>query len=454
MPEARLSGLDASFLDVEGPTAHMHVGWASTFSPPDDGPRPSFEELRDHIAGRLGRAPRYRQKLAPVPFDVDEPVWVDDEDFDPARHILRARSAALDDVVEEVMSHPLERDRPLWEMWIAERLEDGRVGMVGKAHHCMVDGIAAVELTSVLLDPSPEPEEPGPDGWRPQAEPGPGELLSEGLGRRARDAVALAGFPLRLARSPQRLFDLPGAALRTGRTLARAAVPLAPESPLNAPSSSQRHLARLCRPLEDLRAVKRRFHTTVNDVLLAACAGGLRSFLAGRGDEPRDLKVMVPVNVRDEHDEEGGNRISFLFVELPCSEPDPVERLVRVHADVSGQRKDEDPERADSAIKAVEHAPRPVQRLVSQAVASPRLFNLVVSNIPGPRMPLWMLGCRLEDAYPVVPLAESHALSIGMTTVGDQACFGFYADRQTLPDADLLAEHVNAALDELIELSG
>jgi diacylglycerol O-acyltransferase / wax synthase len=453
MPDTRLSGLDASFLDVERPTAHMHVGWASTFSPPEDGEHPSFEELRDHIAGRLGRAPRYRQKLAPVPFDVDQPVWVDDESFDPARHILRARSGVLDDVVEDVMSRPLERDRPLWEMWIADRLDDGRVGMVGKAHHCMVDGVAAVELTSVLLDASPEPEGPERDSGRPTAAPAPGELLGEGLGRRVREVASLAGAPLRLARSPQAVLDLPAAALRTARTLARAAVPLAPESPLNAPSSSQRHLARLWRPLDDLRKVKGRFHTTVNDVLLAACAGGLRSFLLGRGDHPIDLKVMVPVNVRGEGDENGGNRISFLFVELPCSEPDPVERLLHVHADIGGRRKDADPERGEAAIKAVELAPRPVQRLVSQAAASPRLFNLVVSNIPGPRIPLWMLGCRLEDAYPVVPLAESHALSIGMTTVHDRACFGFYADRKTLPDADLLAEHVDAALDELLTLS-
>lgn len=453
MADARLSALDASFLDVEGPTSHMHVGWAATFTPPEGGDAPTFKDLRDHIAVRLVRAPRYRQKPAPVPFDVHEPVWVDDESFDPRRHLLRARSPALDDVIEEVMSRPLERDRPLWEMWIADRLDDGRIGLVGKAHHCMVDGMAAVELGSMLLDPTPEPERVPPEDWHPAAEPSPAGLLGAGIGRRAREAASLAGAPLRLARSPQRLFELPGAVLRTGRTLARAAVPPAPDSSLNAPSSGERHLARLCRPLDDLRRVKGRFHTTVNDVLLAACAGGLRAFLAGHGDEPIDLKAMVPVNVRTDDDEQGGNRISFLFVDLPCGEPDPLERLMRVHADVGGRRADADPERADAAIKAIGYAPRPVQRLVSHAAASPRMFNLVISNIPGPRVPVWMLGCRLEDAYPVVPLADRHALSIGMTTVRDQACFGFYADRETLPDADLLAEQVSAALDELVELA-
>src|SRR4051812_41029070 len=157
MPTTRLSALDASFLDVETSTAHMHVGWAATFAPPADGPRPSFDELRDHIAGRLGRAPRYRQKLAPVPLDVHEPIWIDDPDFDPARHIRRAPGSDLGGVVEDVMSVPLERDRPLWEIWIAPELDDGRVGMVGKAHHCMVDGLAAVELVLLLLDTDPNP---------------------------------------------------------------------------------------------------------------------------------------------------------------------------------------------------------------------------------------------------------------------------------------------------------
>lgn len=454
MAQARLSALDASFLDVEAPTAHMHVGWVAIFAPPEEGSAPSFEDLRAHIAARLGKAPRYRQKLAPVPFDVHVPVWVDDDVFDPARHVLRARSERLDDVAEEVMSRPLERDRPLWEIWIAERLVDGRLGMVGKAHHCMVDGLAVVEVTSILLDPTPDPPEAEPNRWEPAPEPGPVERLGGGVGDRLREAAELARLPLRAARQPKRLLDLPGGALRTGRALARAALPLAPKSPLNRPGSAERQLVRLSRPLDDLRTVKQRFGTTVNDVLLTACAGGLRGFLAGLGEEPADLKAMVPVDVRGETDHGLGNRISFLFVGLPCGEPDALKRLARVHAEVGARRRDGDPEHADAALQAVELAPRSVQRLVSQAAASPRMFNLVISNIPGPPIPLWLLGCQLEDAYPIVPLAESHALSIGMTSVCGKACFGFYADRETLPDADLLAEHVSAALDELLELTG
>lgn len=153
----RLTALDASFLTTESDSAHMHVGWAAVFAPPEDAPPPSFAELRDHIAARLGRAPRYRQRLAPDPLSLEAPAWIDDADFDITRHVRRQRAEDLDEVADTVMSTPLDRERPLWEIAVADRLADGRVGIVGKAHHCMVDGIAAVELAALLLDPSPDP---------------------------------------------------------------------------------------------------------------------------------------------------------------------------------------------------------------------------------------------------------------------------------------------------------
>src|SRR3954449_4678456 len=184
MPEPRLSPLDASFLEVESATAHMHVGWAATFLPPEDGPRPTFEDLRAHIAARLGRAPRYRQRLARVPLGLHEPAWVDDDDFDLDHHLLPAHSPDLPSIVDAVMSVPLERDRPLWEMWIAPELEDGSIGLVGKAHHCMVDGIAAVELGTLLLDLEPEPSPRSANGWRPRPAPNALELLAQGVSHR------------------------------------------------------------------------------------------------------------------------------------------------------------------------------------------------------------------------------------------------------------------------------
>jgi diacylglycerol O-acyltransferase len=439
MPPQRLSALDASFLAVESPSAHMHVGWAATFAAPEHGPRPGFGELFAHIAGRLGRAPRYRQRIAPDALGLHAPLWVDAEDFDPAEHIHHSAAERLEDLADAVLSEPLRRDRPLWEIWIAPELADGRIGLVGKAHHCMVDGLAAVELGSLLLDFEPEPSTVEADEWLPAPAPHALELLARGAFDRARE-------PLGLLKAP---FGFPRALLRTGRALAGAVLPVAPPSLLNAPSSPERHLATARRPLDELRAIKNHHGVTVNDVLLAAVAGALRLHAERRQERPRDLKAMVPVNVRSEAVGELGNRITFMFVELPASSPDPLDRLWRV-SDATRTRKEAGvPEDADAAMQALAYAPRTLQKAAAHALASPRVYNLVVSNIPGPRMPMYLRGCRLREAYPVVPLSERHALSIGMTTIGSDACFGLYADPETLPDSDLLALDLHAALDEL-----
>jgi diacylglycerol O-acyltransferase len=446
MPPQRLSALDASFLAVESPSAHMHVGWAATFAAPEHGPRPGFGELFAHIAGRLGRAPRYRQRIAPDALGLHAPLWVDAEDFDPAEHIHHSAAERLEDLADAVLSEPLRRDRPLWEIWIAPALADGRIGLVGKAHHCMVDGLAAVELGSLLLDFDAEPSAVEADEWRPAPTPHALELLARGAFDRAREPLGLLKAPLELARAP---LALPRFALRTGRALAGAVLPVAPPSLLNAPSSPDRHLATARRPLDELRAIKNHHGVTVNDVLLAAVAGALRLHAERRQERPRDLKAMVPVNVRSDAVGELGNRITFMFVELPASSPDPLDRLWRV-SDATRTRKEAGvPEDADAAMQALSYAPRTLQKAAAHALASPRVYNLVVSNIPGPRIPMYLRGCRLREAYPVVPLSERHALSIGMTTIGADACFGLYADPETLPDSDLLALDLHAALDEL-----
>jgi WS/DGAT/MGAT family acyltransferase len=448
MPPERLSALDASFLAVEGPSAHMHVGWAATFAPPADGPRPDFETLFEHIAGRLGRAPRFRQRIAPDALGLHAPLWVDAEDFDPAEHIHRSAAEDLPQLADAVLSEPLRRDRPLWEFWIADRLRDGRIGLVGKAHHCMVDGLAAVQLGTLLLDPEPEAQPPAEDSrnWFPAPAPDALELLARGAWDRAREQAALLRYPLALARSP---LMLPSLGLRTARALAGAVLPVAPASPLNEPGSPDRHLATARRPLDELRAIKDAHGVTVNDVLLAAVAGALRRRAHRAEERPRDLKAMVPVSVRADAGGELGNRITFMFVELPASVADPLVRLRLIGEATSARKESGVPEDADTALRTLSYAPRTVQKAAAHALASPRVYNLVVSNIPGPRMPMYMCGCRLDDAYPVVPLSARHALSVGMTTIGDHACFGLYADPETLPDSDALARDLDAALDEL-----
>jgi diacylglycerol O-acyltransferase / wax synthase len=451
MAPNRLSALDVSFLDVETASAHMHVGWAAAFDPPDEGPAPSFEQLRDHIGRRLHRAPRYRQRLAGVPLGVARPVWVDDDRFDITRHVRRADRADLAELAGAVLSTPLGRERPLWELWVADRLDDGRIGVVAKAHHCMVDGIAAVELATVLLDPEPQwPSDP-PAQWEPAEPPGQAKLLVDGLVARARDQLALAGSAARLVGSPGKLA---AGAQRAAGALVNSLVPASPLDALNGPISPYRALATLGRPLDELRAIKRAYGCTLNDVVLAASCGGVRRHLERHGERPTRLKAMVPVNVRDaDAAGELGNRISFIFLELPCDEPGAEQRLRRISGATKHAKTSGEPAGAATVLDIAASAPSVLQRAMSRLVASPRTFNVVVSNIPGPRAPVWMLGCRLREAYPIVPLADRHALSIGFTSVAGGAFFGIYADRDAAPDAELLAGDIGDALDELRELA-
>jgi diacylglycerol O-acyltransferase len=450
----RLSALDASFLDVETQAAHMHVGWVAHFTRGNARGTPSFAQLRAHIASRLRVAPRYRQRLVSVPLGVHAPVWADDPDFRIERHVRRAGSFDVSEVADEMMSTPLARDRPLWEMSIAEDADGDGFALIGKAHHCMVDGLAALELGMALLDPEPDASRETPSAYETRPVPAPVPLLAQALVDRVDQQLDVARAGLGLARSPSRLLAMPRGITQVGRAVVHAVLPFAPASALNSPSSPSRHLAMLRRPLGDLRRIKNRHQTTINDVLLAAVAGGLRGFLAERGETAVDLKSMVPVSVRDDTAKDDlGNRIAFLFAKLPCAEPDPLTRLRKINIMTAQRKAAREAEGANAALQALAHVPRTVQRAASHLVASSWAFNLVVSNIPGPAQPLYMLGCELTQAYPVVPIAEGHALSIGMTTVQDEACVGMYADRQSLPDVDRLTGHLDGAIDELLELS-
>ena len=446
-----LAPLDAAFLEIEGPRAHMHVGFAATLRPPPEGR--SFATLRNHIAARLARAPRYRQRLVTPPFDLGDPVWVDDAGFDVDRHVLRSDARDLRQVVAQVMSVPLERDRPLWEIWIADALDDGRIGVVGKLHHCMVDGLAAVELATLLIDLEPAPPataEPEPPVWEPDRTPGMLQAAAANLAQGARDAVALSTLPLRAARHPERLLAVPGATLRASRTVASSLLSSVPSPVLNPANSPFRHFAGVRRPLDELRRIRRAHGTTINDVVLAACADALGRFERERGEPPRSLRAMVPVNVRGGGTDELGNQISFMFLDLPCGAEDPAERLAAIHRTTAAHKERGEAGHVQALITLLGQVPRGVRRLAGHVLASPRTANLVVSSIPGPPMPVWLAGCLVEEAFPIVPLSDRHALSIGMLTLAGQANFGLYADRKTLPDVEVLAEHLDRAFDDLL----
>jgi WS/DGAT/MGAT family acyltransferase len=432
----------------------MHVGWAAVFDPPEQGRRPTFEELRDHIESRLDRAPRYRQRLAPVPFGMHDPVWVDDDRFDAGRHLLRAPFTNLDQIVSAAMSAPLERSRPLWECWIAPELDDGRMAVVGKVHHCMVDGLAAVELGALLLDPEPDAPPSVPDVWRPEPAPGALTRLARGVVDRAVEEASLVQLPARIAGSPARIAGAVADTRRAALAVADSfASPARPSRALNPDNSSLRHLGRLSRPIEDLKRIRTHFGTTLNDVVLAVSAGGVRSFLDKRGEDTDRLRAMVPAATRDAGAAGAlGNSISFMFMDLPMGETDPARRLEAIHAATRARKENGQPQGGATVLGALGYAPRLVQRVLTRLVSSPRTFNLVVSNIPGPREPLWMLGCLLRESYPVVPLADKHALAIGVTSIRDGLCFGLYADRKTLPDVDRLAVYIDAEIDALLAL--
>ena len=312
----------------------------------------------------MSRAPRYRQKLAEVPLGVNDPVWVDDPEFDIERHVRHSPSRDFDQLTDDVMSAQLDRDRPLWELWIADRLPDGRVGVVGKAHHAMVDGLAAVELATLLLDPSPEPPASESDGWRPASPPGGAKLLIDGLIDRAGEMVDVARWPLGLVRHPTRLPEVATDGLQSARALADSLRSATSETGLNEPISPRRHLAHAHRPLADLKRIKGRFDATVNDVVLAVASGGVRRFFERRGETPVKLKAMVPVSVRAEDGGGGfGNQISFVFVDLPCDESDPVLRLADVKEEIGKRKRSGEPEGADRVLKAFGYAPHTVQRM-------------------------------------------------------------------------------------------
>jgi WS/DGAT/MGAT family acyltransferase len=276
-------------------------------------------------------------------------------------------------------------------------------------------------------------------------------LLAEGVADRIGRAARLGLSPLRQARHPR---GLVAGASESVRALGNALRPAEVDPYLNRPISPRRHLATAHRPLDDLRRVKRHFDGTVNDVLLTAAAGGVRRFLDRHGRAAPALKAMMPVSMRAQRAQaELGNEISFVFVDLPCDEPDPRRRMQAVKARVGACKRAGVPQGGDLLLRAAGYAPRLLQKKLAHLMAAPSTFNLVVSNIPGPREPMYLLGCELQEAYPVVPIADRHALSIGMTTVNEEACFGIYADREALPDADMLAECIDASVDELIAIA-
>ena len=455
----RLSPLDVSFLYLETPTTPMHVGGVAVFQPPTQGF--DYERLVALIGERIALVPRYRQKVRTVPAHLANPVWVDDANFDLTFHVRRSAlprpggDAQLRELVGRLMGRPLDRTRPLWEIYLVEGLAEGRVGIVTKTHHAMVDGVAAVDIGTVILDVEPEPREIPADDWRPEPAPGALRLVAGAvtdLVRRPTEALDVARAAVLDARATaERAVGLAGGLLASARTVVRPA----PSSPLNATIGEQRRFAMARTSLDDYKAVRKHHGGTVNDVVLAAVAGALRRWLLTRGEPigpASTVRAMVPVSVRAEGQRgQAGNRVSSYFVDLPVGEASPVLRLHQVSFAMRGHKESGQSVGADALVQLSGFAPPTLHALGARVASglSRRLFNLVVTNVPGPQFPLYAAGARMLEMYPVVPLSIGQTVAIGLTSYDGGVFYGLKADRDALPDADVLADCIEESLAEL-----
>ncbi|WP_219415400.1 WS/DGAT/MGAT family O-acyltransferase [Pseudonocardia nigra] len=459
----RLSPLDASFLFAEHRTAAMHVGAVMTFAPPESGfDAEAFTAL---IGSRLALVPRYRQKLREVPGRLGLPVWVDDPDFDLAFHVRRSALAApgtedvLRELVGRLLARQLDRSRPLWEVYLVEGLADGRFAVVTKTHHAMVDGLASMDIGAALLDLTPQPRETPPDDWRPAPEPPAVQLAASAVAealRRPRVAVDVAG---------RALADVREAAAAVGRTVegvvaaGRSAAATRPLSPLNAATGAQRRYGMARTALAEHRAVRKAHGGTVNDVVLAVVTGGLRRWMISRGEPltaATAVRAMVPVSVRARArgaSGPAGNSISAYIVDLPVAEPDPVARLAILRDAMEVHKRSGQAVGATALIGLVGLAPPIVHSLGTRLASqySSRLYNVLVTNVPGPPRPLYAMGARMLDMYPVVPLAGGQAVAIGITSYDGGVHYGLTADRDAMPDVDVLASAMEESLAELVD---
>jgi WS/DGAT/MGAT family acyltransferase len=455
----RLQPLDVSFLYLEGPTTPMHVGGLAVFEPPADGF--DYERFAELVEQRLSLVPRYRQKIKAVPGHLANPVWVDDNDFDLGYHVRRSAlprpgsNDQLRELVARVQSRPLDRHRPLWEMYLVEGLADGRFAVIQKTHYALVDGVNAVDIGQVILDSSPAPRELPEDLWMPQPEPAAVELLIDAVGEVIRRPTALADtvrIGLADARSvATKLTSAAGGVFSVARIAARPA----PNSPLNGEIGSQRRFAVARTELADYRKVHRQTGGTVNDVVLATVAGAIRGWLLSRGEAVRPasaVRAMVPVSVRDGEGGQLGSRVSSYLVDLPVGEPNPIVRLSQVGYAMRAHKESGQSVGADALAALSGFAPPTLHALGARAASSftRRLFNLVITNVPGPQFPLYASGAELLEMFPVIPLAAGQAVSIGLTSYNGGVYYGLNADRGHMHDVDVLASLIEESLAELV----
>lgn len=458
----RLRPRDLAFLATESTTTPLHNVTLEVFDPEDSGF--DHEALVRLIADRLAFVPRYRQRLVRVPGRLANPMWVDDARFDLAYHVRRSglprpgTMAQLRELTGRIMSRPLDPGRPLWEMYLIEGLADGRVAVLSKSHQVLVDGVQTVDLGQVLLDTGREPKQLDHDDWAPRVEPSPVALVASAVADNLREPATLVATGrstgealVRTAREARHRVGAVTNALANRRPTY--------DSPLHAEPSAQRRIVTVRTSLRDHRRIRDVHGGSVNDVVLATVTGALRAWLMTRGTPAtgmRRLRALVPMSVIDEELEATslGSQIAGRLVSLPVGEASPVVRLHQVsyafrHHEGAGR-----PVAANRLAGIAGFAPTTFHALGSRVAATQhqrRSFHLTVTNVPGPQFPLYAAGARMLETYPVPPLLAGQALAIGVTSYDGAVFYGITADRDALPDADVLGQCLSEALDELLD---
>jgi WS/DGAT/MGAT family acyltransferase len=456
----RLSGLDSSFLHLERDAAHMHVAACAVF----EGSAPAYEDLIDVIVGRLHLVPRYRQRLAFVPLNQGRPVWVDDPHFNVTfhvRHTALPRPGGEDELKRlcgRVFSQALDRARPLWELWLVEGLAGDRFAVLSKTHHALVDGISGVDIATVLFDSSPDPMPvAAPDHeWVPRPLPSGAQLLADALLERATVPGEVVRGARAALRGPRQLAQRLGEALVGVGAMAWAGLQAAPPSPFNVRIGPHRRFTWVHGELAEFKAVKNSLGATVNDVVLAVVSGALGRYMRLHGHSTDlALKAMVPVSVRADVERGAlGNRVAAMWAPLPIGITDPVRRLREISRSMDDLKESGQAVGAQVLTELSGFAPPTIMAQAARLQARQRLFNLVVTNVPGPQTPLYMLGRELDALFPMVPLAENTALGIAIMSYKGHLNFGLVADYDALTDVEMLAEELRSSIEEIVAAAG
>jgi WS/DGAT/MGAT family acyltransferase len=451
----RLTALDATFLHLEDRSAHMHVGGMVLL----EGKPPSYREVLALIESRLQQVPRYRQRLMTVPLGQGRPVWVDESQFDleyHVRHTALPPPGGLDKLKKlagRLLSQALDRDKPLWELWFVEGVGGDGFAIVSKTHHAMVDGISGMDIATVLLDTEPTPGlPPAPEAWKPRPAPGAAQLFKDSMKDQLAHPLQLARQALEPGSDARKLLAVMAGGIKPLVGLAQLGQ--APASSLNVPIGPHRRFEGVRLSLASVKAVRASLGGTVNDVILAVMAGALRRLLLSRGEAPTDLRAMVPVSVRSP-DQRGtlGNQVTAIFCPLPVSDGDPASRLAKVRAAMQGLKESKQAVGALALSRLGDFAPPTLAAQAARVQSLTRLFNVVVTNVPGPQFPLYFLGRRMRECYPVVPLAANNTIGIALLSYDGSIDVGLLGDADGARDLAVLAEGVRASADELLALA-